>query len=283
MVSARFVLPLMLSAAVRGEDTPDFADVADEEACEMQQTLLQVSKGVHKSRAASHTATVETVAGAYAQCPEKGHNGGCCHTCLTNRYCPADGGCYTAGDSRCPVELCPAPEDVPTPWYLKPGVFCGTSGLDVNGNKPADCSACHGMGHTKVNCPKCCTHCKALGHKAFVCPMKLQCYRCHAFGHKSIDCPTLCCYQCNAFGHRAIDCPKKLQRTHCGSDHRGSVRDAVTPKKDADEVSIASTSTVATKPDFLSLQKVCGFCGIKQTAPKSNKCKDRCQTCFRAF
>merc|ERR1712110_325165 len=52
---------------------------------------------------------------APSRCPSEGHNGGCCHTCENNRYCPANGGCYKAGESGCGEELCPAPEDASPP------------------------------------------------------------------------------------------------------------------------------------------------------------------------
>merc|ERR1712129_508048 len=102
------------------------------------------------------------------------------------------------------------------------------------------------------------------------------------------------CSHCNKMGHLASECPQKRreereaaaqkrrqereereatrQKTYCyrvGKDHE--------VKRD-DEGSVHSESTMASHGDM-----VCGFCGMKRTAPKSKKCKDRCQSCFRKF
>merc|ERR1712150_353602 len=138
-----------------------------------------------------------------------------------------------------------------------------------------------GMGHTKSNCPKCCTHCKAPGHRARACPKKLQCHQCNVFGHKAVNCPkklprdhcggsvrksfhcglpilqchhcglightaTAClsCRYCDVYGHRSNDCPEVSVSQF-----------ALTVKKDDDQLSIASHSTVATDPELSSSTK----------------------------
>merc|ERR1711972_757532 len=85
------------------------------------------------------------------------------------------------------------------------------------------------------------------------------------------------CYRCNAEGHLA----------------RGQSRASkVLEVKVDDQTSVRSESTVASGGDLENRIQVppktqvptqCGFCGAKRTQPKSQKCTNRCQSCFRKF
>lgn len=49
------------------------------------------------------------------ECPSDKDNGGCCIDCEYNRYCRSSGGCHSAEQPGCEVDLCPAPvlEELP--------------------------------------------------------------------------------------------------------------------------------------------------------------------------
>merc|ERR1712217_348589 len=85
------------------------------------------------------------------------------------------------------------------------------------------------------------------------------------------------CHRCYAEGHLARDCPQASKFLEVRVD---------------DQVSVRSESTVASGGDLEKSVQVppktqvptqCGFCGAKRTEPKSKRCRDRCQSCFRPF
>jgi len=139
-----------------------------------------------------------------------------------------------------------------------------------------------------------CSRCGVAGHAAVDCKkpfMKPQCSQCNRLGHLKANCPQLRqCLYCQGLGHLARDCPVRAARDARRAQKSAESAAEKSAVKEDDQVSVQSNSTAATSTDIAvaaPAPQKCSFCGTARVTPKfkrgSNACKDRCQSCFRAF